>query len=138
MSEEKKNVSAEADKKVNLTDPQEQLKLFGKGKMELAAPIRADGKDVNTLKYDFTVLTGMEFVEALDKDTGNSTLNAFKLTNKQALNLFAAAAAKVTDGIDATDIRERIGAIDSVKAVQLATIFFSASNRAGNNRISNE
>ena len=64
-------------------------------------------------------------------------MNAFRITDTQAFELFAAAAGKATAGIDATDIRERMGAVDSVKAVQLATGFFSAANRAGNRRISN-
>lgn len=140
MSDEMKKGTAANEpeqKAVNpILDPEKQIQMFGKGKMELMAPIRAGGKDVNTLVFDFTSLTGREIMEALDKGSGTG-MNAFRVTNMQAFNLFAAAAGKATEGIDATDIRERMGAVDSVKAVQLATVFFSAANRAGNRRISN-
>ena len=119
-----------------ITDPDETIRHFGKGKFMLAVPIRAGGKDVTELNYDFTKVTGMEYVEALDSDIRNT--NAFRVSATQAHTLFAVAAAKVTDGIDATDIKKRMSAQDSVKAVQLATIFFTACNRAGNNRILNE
>lgn len=141
MSDEmKKNEAAQAENKAqaqSIMDPEEQLRMFGRGKMELARPILAGGKDVTALQFDFTALTGREMVAALDKD-GGASMNAFRISDTQAFNLFAAAAGKATEGIDATDIRERMSAIDSVKAVQLATVFFSAANRAGNRRISNE
>jgi len=77
---------------------------------------------VTELIYDFAALTGRELVAALDKG-GAVGMNAFRITDTQAFELFAAAAGKATAGIDATDIRERMGAVDSVKAVQLATVF---------------
>lgn len=120
----------------SILDPQKQLEMFGSGKMNLTTPIRSKGEDVDCLIFDFSALTGRELVAALDKDK-RSGMNAFRITSGQALNLFAAAAAKATEGIDETDIRERMGAVDSVKAVQLATVFFSAANRVGNRGISN-
>ena len=111
-----------------LFDPEVQLQKFSRGKIRLASPILASDKDVTELIYDFAA--------ALDKG-GAVGMNAFRITDTQAFELFAAAAGKATAGIDATDIRERMGAVDSVKAVQLATVFFSAANRAGNRRISN-
>lgn len=118
-----------------LLDPEEQIRRFGQGVMKLKKPIRSRSKDVEELRFDFTALTGKEYVDALDKDTQAS--NAFRISATQAYNLFAAAAAKATGGIDETDIRTRMSAEDGVKAVQMATIFFTACNRAGNNRISN-
>lgn len=125
---------AAADK--TLFDPEVQLQKFSRGKIRLATPILASDKDVTELIYDFAALTGRELVAALDKG-GAVGMNAFRITDTQTFELFAAAAGKATAGIDATDIRERMGAVDSVKAVQLATVFFSAANRAGNRRISN-
>lgn len=125
---------AAADK--TLFDPEVQLQKFSRGKIRLATPILASDKDVTELIYDFAALTGRELVAALDKG-GAVGMNAFRITDTQAFELFAAAAGKATAGIDATDIRKRMGAVDSVKAVQLATVFFSAANRAGNRRISN-
>lgn len=143
IEEEKRDeeVKAEesADKKDDknvLTDPEEQIRKFGHGKLRLCTPIRANGQDVTELVYDFTKLTGNDYVDAMDTDT--KAVNLFRLSGRQALALFAAAAGKATPGIDATDIRERMNVQDTMKAVQLATVFFAASNRAGNNRISNE
>lgn len=43
--------------------------------------------------------------------------------------MFATAAAKITPDVDETDIKERIGAADAVKAVQLATVFLVTSTK---------
>ncbi len=101
-----------------------------KGTLKLSAPIRAKSQDVTELQYDFSKLTGWEYVEAMDADA--SARNIFKISQKQALCLFAAAAGKVTPDVDATDIRERIGAVDALRAVQLATVFLITSTRAAN------
>lgn len=132
MSEEAKKKAPQAV----ITDAAEQIRKFGHGKLTLAAPIRAGGKDVTELNYDFTKLSGLDFVEAMDADP--KAVNLFRLSARQAMEMFARAAIKETEGIDATDIRERMGAQDAMKATQLATVFFAAANRAGNNRISNE
>jgi hypothetical protein len=118
-----------------IIDPQEQIKKLGKGTLKLEIPIRAGGEDVTELRFDFTSLTGWEYADAMDRDA--SAVNIFMITSKQAMMLFAATAAKETPGIDATDIRERMGIADAIKAVQLATIFFRASARAGDRRITN-
>lgn len=118
-----------------ITDPAEQIRKMGRGKMVLETPILVADKPVNELHYDFTKLTGWEYADAMDSDPSGS--NIFRISSKQGLLLFAAAAAKETKGIDATDIRERMGVSDAIKAVQVATIFFVASTREGNKRISN-
>lgn len=122
--------------KVAITNPQEQIRKLAKGKLELETPIRAGSTDVTELRYDLLKLTGREYADVMDRDSG--TMNMFRISNKQALYLFAAAAARETSGIDATDISDRIGVQDSIKAVQIATIFFVASARAGNSRITND
>lgn len=99
-----------------------------KGVFKLSVPIRSASQDVTELQYDFTKLTGWEFVEAMDADANARTV--FKITQKQALCLFAAAAGKATSGIDAADVKERIGAVDALRAVQLATVFLVTSARA--------
>lgn len=118
-----------------ITDPAEQIRKMGRGKMVLETPILVADKPVNELHYDFTKLTGWEYADAMDSDLSSS--NIFRISSKQGLLLFAAAAAKETEGVDATDIRERIGVSDAIKAVQVATVFFVASTREGNKRISN-
>jgi len=125
----------ETEKKQAVTDPNEQLRKLAHGKMQLETPIRAGGKDVAELEYDFQRLTGWEYAEAMDSD--NSAANMFRISSRQAFALFATAAGKATSGIDAIDIKERMGSTDAIKAVQLATIFFVAAARAGNKRISN-
>lgn len=118
-----------------IIDPQEQIRRIAKGTIKLLTPIRAGGKDVDELEYDFSKVTGKEYADAMDED--KKTANMFRISNTQALCLFACAAGKMTSGVDAKDVLERIGIQDSIKAVQLATIFFVASAREGNNRITN-
>lgn len=105
----------------------EALEGFTRGTLTLSAPIRAASTDIAELKYDFSKLTGWEYVEAMDSDANSR--NVFKITSKQALCLFAATAAKETPLIDATDIKQRIGVADAAKAVQLATVFLVTSTR---------
>lgn len=128
-----------------IADAEQQLAKIAKGSMKLEKPITAAGKEITELHWDFRSLTGWEYANALDYD--NAGDNVFRITNKQALSLFAAAAAKATtmlnDGgiqihpLDAQDIKQRMGIDDTIKAVQMATVFFVTSARVGNKRISN-
>ena len=132
----------EAQKPVE--DPIEILKMASRGKMKLAIPFRAASQDVTELEYDLCALSGNEMIEALDSVPVN---NMFAITNEQALALFAASAAKhapnMEDGnkrgklYDAKDVRQRISGVDSIKAVQIAKLFYNASSRVGNSNISN-
>lgn len=106
----------------------------GKGKLHLEKPIALGDTTIEDIVYDFTELTGMEYIDAMDSD--QYAQNVYKITGKQALALFAKAAAKQTPGLDTRDIMENIGITDTVEAVQLATLFFNASTRAGRLRIS--
>ena len=106
----------------------------GKGRMRLEVPIHAHDKDYTELSYDFTVMKGYEYTDAMDSDPNAN--NAFFITKRQALALFAKAAAKQTDGVDMQDIISGLGVTDSVAAVEIATLFFNASRRAGRMRIS--
>ena len=106
----------------------------GKGRLKLEKPILAGDEEVEELIYDFTDLTGTEYADAMDSDMNAQQI--YRITYRQALALFAKAAAKQTERVDSRDIVERIGMTDAVEAVQLATLFFSASTRAGRLRIS--
>lgn len=106
----------------------------GKGRLALETPILSGDEEITELIYDFNELTGMEYADAMDSDPNAQQI--YKITDRQALALFAKAAAKQTDKVDMRDIVERIGMTDAVVAVQLATLFFSASTRAGRLRIS--
>lgn len=106
----------------------------GKGRLRLETPIMANDEEINELVYDFTDLTGMEYAASMDSDP--NAMQIFKITYRQGLALFATAAAKHTESVDSRDIMERIGMTDAVEGVQLATLFFSASTRAGRLRIS--
>ena len=99
-----------------------------KGEMKLLAPIRGGGKDIDALKYDFTKLTAWEYAEALDSDA--AAKDAFKMTKKQGIALFAAAVAKEMPELDARDVKERLGIKDGVQAVNLATVFLVSAQRA--------
>lgn len=119
-----------------ILDPEEQLREFGKGKLKLATPIRDGDTVYEEISWDFTAVTGMEYADAMDRDFQNA--NVFRITVKQALNLFAIAAEKATPGLASMDVIRGLGIMDTQKATQAATIFFTASNRAGNLRISRE
>ena len=106
----------------------------GKGRLRLETPILAGDEEITELVYDFSVLTGMEYIDAMDSDQNAAQI--YRITYRQALALFAIAAAKQSDLLDMKDIISRIGATDAVEAVQLATLFFTASTRAGHLRIS--
>lgn len=106
----------------------------GKGRLALETPILSGDRKITELSYDFTALTGLEYTDAMDSDR-NATSN-YRITYRQALSLFGKAAAKQTDELDMEDIVSRIGVTDAVEGVQLATLFFNASTRAGRLRIS--
>ena len=99
-----------------------------KGELKLLTPIRGGGRDIDTLKYDFTKLTAWEYAEALDSDA--AAKDAFKMTKKQGIALFAAAVAKEMPELDARDVKERLGIKDGVQAANLATVFFVSAQRA--------
>ena len=115
--------------------PLEVANKVAKGKLQLTTPIQDGEKTYDELKYDMTALTGWELAKALDMgdSMGSSAKNG--INDTQALCLFAAAAAKVTEGLDSTDIRERLGAMDAVTAINISTIFFRGSLLAGSMRI---
>lgn len=114
-------------------DAQEAMSQ-GKGRLQLETPIQSGDDTVTELAYDFTSLTGMEYTDAMDSDP-NAT-GSYRITYRQALALFAKAAAKHTERLDMQDIVSKIGGTDAVEGVQLATLFFNASTRAGRLRIS--
>lgn len=137
MSEKIKQQSEQAEKvEKPIEDPNQQMIKLGRGTLKLKTPIRSRSEDVNEVRYDFTKLSGWDYAAAMDSDPEGNAL--FSITGKQAMMLFSMAAAKETDGLDATDIRQRMGIEDGIKAVQLAKLFFVAAARAGNSRITNE
>ncbi|MFR5794144.1 MAG: hypothetical protein ACLUI3_00270 [Christensenellales bacterium] len=123
---------AAADK--TLFDPEVQLQKFSRGKIRLATPILASDKDVTELIYDFAALTGRA-VAALDKG-GAVGMNAFRITDTQAFELFAAAAEKRRRA-STRRTSASAWALWTAKGGAAGNGFFSAANRAGNRRISN-
>ncbi len=128
-----------------IVDPAEQLKKLCRGTLGLMFPFRAFDQDVKELPYDLCALTGAEIAEALDSVLAN---NMFAITNEQALAVFAESAGKCAPYIerdggiktkmyDAKDVVKRISGVDSIKAVQVAKLFYNASTRVGNKNISN-
>ena len=115
-------------------NPDEAVKTLSRGKLELFKPFIADDEEITELIYDFENLGGLEMARAMDRGAQNGG-NAFRITSEQALELFIASAGKETPGCDAEDVRRGLSSVDTVKAVQLATVFFVASSQAGNARI---
>lgn len=126
-------------------DAGQLLREISKGKIKLLTPLRAHGQDVTELHFDFCALTSIELMDALDSV---AVAPAFGVTNSQGLALFAAACEKcapfISDGgvqarlYDAKDVKTRMSGPDAIGAVQLAKLFYQASNRAGSNNISKE
>lgn len=106
----------------------------GKGRLRLEKPFTGGSGEITELAYDFTCMTGLDYTTAMDSDL--NARNNFKISYRQGLALFAAAAAKQTPSVDSRDIIEQIGMTDALEGVQLATSFFEASTRAGRMRIS--
>lgn len=131
MSEVNKETAQNPAAKGNASQKEEPkqipLEVFAKGELELAIPISSQDKQITKLKYDFMALSGWEYVEAMDTD--QKVRNVFMISKKQALCLFAAAAAKATEGLDAIDIRQRIGLVDAQRAAQVATLFLNRADR---------
>jgi len=111
----------------------EALKTLTEGTLNLLTPIKGGGKEITALPYNFMTLTGWEICEAMDGD--KSAGNAFRLSYKQALLLFATAAAKLTPELDATDIKKRLVGPDAINAVRLAEVFYHASALRGRQTI---
>lgn len=132
LTPEEKALRQLEDLRKLIRDSNEIIKT-GKGRLRLEKPIRAHDRDIEELAYDFTALTGMEYTEAMD--TGNGSDSVYSITNRQALSLFAKAAAKQTEDVDKQDILSQIGMTDALEGVQLAMLFFNASTQAGRMRI---
>ena len=131
-----------SEKNVNANDtptmtPVEAAEKVSKGFFKLLVPIQDGEQKHEKLAYDFNKLTGWELAKAIDSGT-DRVANASGMTDVQALSLFAAAAAKCTEGLDATDIRERMSASDAIAAISVASIFFRGSLLAGSLRITKE
>lgn len=135
----------EIEEQKPVSDPAEQLKRLCRGTLKLMFPIRAADQDVKELPFDMCALTGAEIASALDSVLIN---NMFAITNEQALALFALSAAKCAPVIDngsgfrgklydAKDVKSRISGVDSIKAVQIAKLFYNASTQEGNKNILN-
>ena len=135
MSEKNATPNPETKQKKQL-DPLKMVESISKGRFQLTVPITDGEQKYDELRYDFTALTGWELASAIDMGTkpGGKSMD---LSDTQALALFAAAAGKATDGLDATDIRERMGAMDSIAAIKVAQLFFNGSSLAGSLRFTN-
>lgn len=104
------------------------------GKFKLSKPIRANGRDVEALEFDFTKITGVEFADIMDRSR-NKAPDAYNISAPQALALFAEAAAKATGGVDKFDIIGGMSIMDAIKAAQVAELFFRSVSRQGDERI---
>jgi hypothetical protein len=118
-------------------DPDQMANSLESGVLQLKEPIYNGDDRYDELAFDFTLLKGMELARALDFGERRGDKFAMELTDVQALNYFACAAAKCQEtqgGLDASDIRTRIGGADAIKAIQLATCFFKFTSLAGDLR----
>ena len=141
MSEIEKGIQNQNDnaqeKAAPAMSPVQAAETVSKGRFRLMIPIEDGDRKYEELKYDFNKLTGWELAKAIDGGADRNA-QAGNVTDLQALSLFAAAAAKATDGLDTTDIKERLSAQDAIAAISVASIFFRGSLLAGSLRITKE
>lgn len=136
--DEKENMKTEAkENAVPAMTPIEAAEKVSHGVFKLAVPIMDGEQEYTELKYDFNALNGWELARAVDSGAGRNS-NASSISDTQALALFAAAAAKSTGGLDETDIRDRLSAMDAIAAISVTSIFFRGSLLAGSLRITKE
>lgn len=134
----KETEAAKAEKEMRARAEQlkiaREVALDGKGKMKLKTPVRSNDKEYMELSYDFAAVTGMEYVQAMDSDPSAS--GNYGISTKQAITLFAIAAAKKTDQVDKQDILRDLYISDAIKAEELAKLFFNVASAEANQRIS--
>jgi len=118
-----------------MADPEARIKEIAAGELILQNPLKSGSAEHERISYDFGKLTGWDYVTAMDSD--NSNTNNSRITNKQALCLFAAAVNKAQPTISMFDVQERLSMGDGMNGVRLASTFFVLSILAGNKRISN-
>lgn len=143
QSEENEQQTEKKAEEKTITSPIDMLSELCSGTLKLMQPFRARSQDVTEVRFDLCALTGAEIIDALDSAGTN---NMFAISNEQAMAIFAVSAAKcapmIEDGstktrlFDVRDIKMRMGAVDCVKAVQIAKLFYNASSQAGNKNIS--
>lgn len=117
--------------------PEQAAQTVSRGKIKLVMPIMDGDKEYKELAYDFNKLTGWELARAIDTGADLRTRNSGNISDREALCLFSAAAAKC-NGLDAKDVQERIGPVDAILAINTASVFFRGSLMAGFLRIASE
>jgi len=126
-------MSENKNSKIGGADLNQMVENLAAGTYELKEPIFSNNKEFKELRFDFRKLRGKDLISA--QTTGNG-FNVFSLSPDQALYLFAIAAAKCTEGVDAIDVRENAGIDDAIKMQQRACNFFRFSSLAGDRRFS--
>jgi len=106
-----------------------------RGKIRLKKPIEDGERRIEEIEFDFSEITTDELTKALA--TGEKRPDLNDITEKQAINLFCAAAAKKTPGIFPNDIKEQLGLMDAMNAIKIAKSFFLATSRAGSFLLTN-
>lgn len=113
--------------------PMEQITEIARGTMKLLVPLRASNIDFTELEYDYLAMKNEEYANAMDADRDPLSRNAFRVSVKQGLAMFAVAVDKVmaTKGVDKNDVLERLSTPDTIRAAQISSSFFASVSRAG-------
>lgn len=119
-------------KKAEIDEAKAERERYFSGAMKLVEPIVSADVPITELTFDFRTISGTDFIRAMDEDRET---DGFRLSNRQAIHLFAYAAGKGNGGLDANDIINRMGIQDMVVAVRLARSFFNIAALAGEKRI---
>lgn len=106
----------------------ELLEKVTAGSVKLVKPILSRDVEVKEITYDFSRIDGMEYAKCMDSISLRT--GAFTMSQEQALALFALAVEKTGCGLDAIDIKERLGMVDARNAVQKTQLFFVVSEQA--------
>jgi hypothetical protein len=131
QEQEKKQSEPSAEEK--LQHFREAMRSVENGKLKLAKPILSGGEEKTEIIYDFSKITGKQYLKAMDVGAPSRDMN--NITNTQAFELFLAAAGKMNEGLDVIDLRERMAVDDVLQATRIGKLFFAFKANEGDTRM---
>jgi hypothetical protein len=103
------------------------------GRLKLARPLQSEDKEITEIIYDFSKMSGRQYLKAMDVGTPSRDMS--NISHVQAFELFLAAAGKLNEGLDAVDLRERLSVDDVLQATRIGKLFFVYKANEGDTRM---
>ncbi len=98
--------------------------FYREGKITLAKPFVIGEREITELEFDFSKMTGLDYVNAMDVD--RAAVGNNKASRKQIVSLFAASLK--TPGIDYKDLMNFLGPNDMMTVLQVGELYFMGAN----------